>query len=67
MSKTIYTHPTEVKEASIYIYNNMTKCYITTIRDNSYYNINGVVWEIWQSGTGNYPTTKGTLVNNFKP
>ena len=55
--KTIYTHPTEVKAAAEYIYNNMSSCYITTKGNHSYYNINGIVWQVWQSGCGNYPTT----------
>jgi hypothetical protein len=63
--KTIYTHSTEVKAAAEYIYNNMSSCYITTKGNNSYYNINGIVWEVWQSGCGNYPTTNGTLLINF--
>lgn len=63
----IYTHPIEVKKASKYIYNNIAKCYIDTKGDISYYNINGIVWEVWQSGTGNYPTTKNILFKNFTP
>ena len=59
--KTIYTHPNEVKQVANYIYNNIKTCYITTKGDNSYYNVNGIVWEVWQSGCGNYPTTNGTL------
>ena len=63
--KTIYTHQNEVKEASNYIQNNITKCYITTKGNYSYYNVHGIVWEIWQSGCGNYPTTNGILFNDF--
>jgi hypothetical protein len=63
--KNIYTHPTEVKAAAEFIYNNISTCYITTKGNNSYYNINGIIWEVWQSGTGNYPTTNGTLFINF--
>ena len=62
--KTIYTHATEVKEAANFIFNNKS-CYITTKGNNSYYNVNGIVWEVWQSGTGTYPTTNGTLFINF--
>jgi len=63
--KTIYTHPIEVKEVANYIYNNIKTCYINTIGDYTYYNVNGIVWQVWQSGCGNYPTTNGTLFINF--
>ena len=64
--KSIFTHPVETKEASKYIYKNIKNCYINTIGDNSYYHINGIVWKVWQSGTGNYPTSEGILLTNFK-
>ena len=66
LMKSIYTHPKKVKEISIYIHNNFKNCYITTIDGHCYYNVKGIVWKVWQSGTGSYPTTEGTKFTNFK-
>jgi hypothetical protein len=62
----IYTHRELVIEASTFINENRKSSYMGVKGNNSYYNINGVVWEVWQDACGNYPTSEGILVENFK-
>jgi len=62
----IRTNREETIKASEFINDNRTSCYIGTKGNNSYYNVNGVVWEVWQDGCGNYPTSNGIKLNSFK-
>jgi hypothetical protein len=62
----IYNSKELVKETSKFIYQNLRTCYLTTIKGNAYYNVNGIVWEVWQSGCGNYPTTSNIKIEDFK-
>lgn len=45
---------------------NRVSAYIAMKGSNTYYNVNGIVWEAWQDGCGNYPTTDGVKVADFK-
>ena len=62
----IYNNRTATIEAAEFISNNITSAYLGMKGNNTYYNVNGIVWEVWQSGCGNYPTTNGLSVNDFK-
>jgi hypothetical protein len=62
----IYTNPELVKATSKYIYENFKTTFLTIIKGNCYYNVNGIVWQVWQSGCGNYPTTSNIKVEDFK-
>ena len=64
--KSIYTHRAETIAASNYIHANIGKCYLGCKGNTNYYNVNGIVWEIWQFGLGNFPITRGVTVNYFK-
>lgn len=63
--KTIHTNRTEVLEASEYIYNNIAKAYLGTKGGTDYYNVNGIIWEVWHSGCGSFPTSNNVSVNDF--
>lgn len=65
MKITIYNNREKVIEASNFINNNISSCYIGTKGNNSYYNVNGIVWEVWQDGCGNYPTSNNISIENF--
>lgn len=62
----IYTHRNETLAASDFISANRSTAYLGTKGNNSYYNVNGIVWSVWQSGTGNYPECEATAANDFK-
>jgi hypothetical protein len=62
---TIRTHRNETIAASEYIHANLQSSYLGSKGSNNYYNVNGVVWEIWQFGMGNYPTSNGVSVKFF--
>ncbi len=55
----------EIILASEYIHQNRRSIYIGRKGNFSYYNIKGVVWEVWQDGCGNYPTSTGIKIENF--
>ena len=61
----IYTNKFETIEASEFIHANLKSSYIGSKGSNNYYNVNGIVWEIWQFGMGNYPTCTGISVIDF--
>ena len=63
--KSIYTHREEVLDASEFISKNRASSYIGMKGSNSYYNVNGIVWEVWQDGCGNYPTSKNLPITEF--
>lgn len=62
----IYTHRTETLAAADFIAKNSYDAYLGSIKNNSYYNVNGVVWSVWQSGTGNYPECTGIAADEFE-
>jgi hypothetical protein len=66
MTTTIYNNRTATLEAAEFISNNIASAYLGMKGNNTYYNVNGIVWEVWQSGCGNYPTSNGLSVNDFK-
>lgn len=61
----IYTNRAETIEASDFIHSNLLFSFIGSKGDNNYYNVKGIVWEIWQFGMGNYPTSTGEFAANF--
>jgi hypothetical protein len=61
----IYTNRNETIAASEFIHSNLQSSYLGYKGSNNYYNVNGIVWEIWQFGMGNYPTSTGVSVNDF--
>jgi hypothetical protein len=61
--KNIFTHKEETIAASDYIFNNPNS-FLYRKGNFDYYNVNGVIWEVYQSGTGNYPETYGNKYNN---
>lgn len=65
METTIYTDRQLTIEAAKFIHKNRSQCYIGKKGNNSFYNVNGIVWEVWQDGCGNYPTSKGIKIENF--
>jgi len=65
MKISIYNNSQAVLDASEFINDNRANCYIGTKGNNSYYNVLGIVWEVWQDGCGNYPTSKLIKVNDF--
>ncbi len=65
MKTSIYTNREATIAAADFIHNNRASAYLGTKGNNSYYNVNGIVWEVWQDGCGNYPTTIGVKVENF--
>lgn len=52
--------------ASTFISLNRDKACIGSKGDNNYYNVFGIVWEVWQDGCGNYPTSTGIKVEDFQ-
>jgi hypothetical protein len=65
MTTSIYTNRQATIEASEFIFNNNATAFIGRKGNNNYYNVNGIVWEIWQEGCGNYPTSNGIKVIDF--
>ena len=63
--KNIYTNRAETIAASEFIHSNLKSSYIGSRGSNNFYNVNGIVWEIWQFGLGNFPTSNGTSINKF--
>lgn len=43
----IYTNRAETIEASDFIHSNLLSSFIGSKGDNNYYNVKGIVWEIW--------------------
>jgi len=52
-------------DASQYINQNRKNCYLGSKGDTNYYNVKGIVWEIWQEGLGHYPKSYNEKVENF--
>jgi len=65
MKTSIYTNREMTMSASEFINNNRAYAYIGMNGNITYYNVNGIVWEVWQDGCGNYPTTNGVKIENF--
>jgi hypothetical protein len=62
-----YSHPTETIAASDFINNNISGSYLGMKNGNSYYNVNGIVWEAWQSmGLANLNTRHNLTIDSFK-
>lgn len=53
--------------ASKFISENRSRAYLGWKKDFdlTYYNVNGIVWQVWQSGCGHYPTSVGVKAENF--
>jgi len=66
ITTTIRNNRTATLAAAEFIDNNRVSAYIAMKGSNTYYNVNGIVWEAWQDGCGNYPTTDGVKVADFK-
>lgn len=66
MTINIYTNREETLKASEFISKNRQKSFIKMIGNNTFYNVNGIVWEVFQDGCGNYPTTKNVKIQDFK-
>lgn len=64
MKKNIYTHREETLAAAAFINDNRATAYLWTNGNNTFYDVNGVIWSVWQDGTGNYPETEGDLSIN---
>jgi hypothetical protein len=62
---TIYTNREETLIAHTFIIANRKTAYIRSNAATNYYNVNGVIWEWWQEGTGTYPTTEGICYHDF--
>ena len=61
-----YSHPKETSEAIDFINSNIKSCYLGIKNGHSYYNVNGVIWEAWQSmGTANLNTRHSLTLNDF--
>lgn len=54
-----------VISASRYIHTHQ-EAFIDYYARTNYYNVNGIVWEIWDDGCGNFPTSEGFKVEDFK-
>ena len=63
--KNIYTHEEETKKVAALIAANKLP-YLGRVGNNDYYACDGIIWEVWQSGCGNPPTSEGILTTNFK-
>ena len=61
----IYTDREQTIAASKFINENRVKCYLGMKGNNTYYNVNGIVWEVWQDGCGNYPTSNEVKIKDF--
>ena len=61
----IYSNREATIEASEFINNNMESAYLGMKGSNNYYNVNGVVWSVFHSGCGTYPTSNGQKVSDF--
>lgn len=62
-----YSHPLETISAIDFINANIRTSYIGMKNGHSYYNVNGVIWEAWQSmGTANLNTRHNVNFNDFK-
>ena len=66
MRISIYTNREAVIAATNFINQNRKTSLIGYKGNFNYFNVNGIVWEIYQDGCGNYPTTEGIKVENFK-
>jgi hypothetical protein len=66
MRISIYTNRELTIEATNFINNNRASSYLGSKGSNNYFNVNGIVWEIWQDGCGNYPTSENIKVADFK-
>ena len=60
---TIYTDRTAVIIASDFISKNRLLAYIRMEGNITYYNVCGIIWEVYQDGCGNYPTTNNIKYN----
>lgn len=61
----IYNSKNEVLAASEFIHSNLASSYVGCKGDTSYYNVGGIIWEIWQFGMGNYPMSNGVKACGF--
>lgn len=66
MELSIYTNREITIKVAKFINDNRLQCYIGKKGNNSYYNVNGIVWEVWQDGCGNYPTSNNIRIEDFK-
>lgn len=62
----IYTNREAVIEATNFINLNRSSSFIGYKGNFNYFNVNGIVWEVYQDGCGNYPITEGIRVEDFK-
>lgn len=65
MRISIYTDREATIQSAEYISKNRSKSYIGTKGNFTYYNVNGIVWEVYQDGTGTNPTTEGIRIEDF--
>lgn len=63
---TIHSNRKAVLEASDFISKNRESAFIGSYKSYNYFNVAGVVWEIWQDCMGNFPTSNGVKIENFK-
>ena len=61
----IYTNADLTKSVAQFISENRISCYIGMKGSNTYYNVNGFVWQVFQDGCGNYPVCEGIKIENF--
>jgi len=63
----IYSHRNETLAASDFISSNIKTCYLGMKNGHSYYNVNGVIWEAWQSMcNANLNTRHNVTFEDFK-
>jgi hypothetical protein len=62
---TIYNNRELTIAAAQFINENRASAYICMKGNNTYYNVKGIVWEVWQDGCGNYPTTNNIQTKSF--
>jgi hypothetical protein len=66
MTITIHNNREKTIKASKFIFENKVSAYIGMKGNNTYYNVNGIVWEVWQDGCGNFPTSNNIKIEDFK-
>ena len=65
MAISIYTNRGITIAAAEFIENNRVSAYVGMKGGFTFYNVNGVIWQVWQDGCGNYPISNGIKVENF--
>lgn len=65
----IYTHRTETLNASDHIHESLmsegNKSYLGSDGSYDYFDVNGIVWSVWQPGTGNFPECTEIKTSEF--